>query len=168
MTLIWTLPEYGNSLPLALATLPTCKCPNIGEVDYALEELGVKTLTLKPLVKRLGKVAGHDAFATLVLSLNKNSPALKKRIPFPDYKSKTAKKYAKSPYRVYEIYGTGLGPVYPHWTWKYGITRQMIPAQRPQAQVKNCTKYFGSKNLLGGKCTYTWSRPVFDVTREDG
>jgi hypothetical protein len=45
-------------------------------------------------------------FVTLVLSLNKNSPALKKRIPFPDYKSKTASSYAKSPYRVYEICGT--------------------------------------------------------------
>jgi hypothetical protein len=80
----------------APATRPECKCPNTGEVEYALEELGVKTLTLAPLVKRLGKVAGNDAFATLVLSLNKNSPALKKRIPFPDYKSKTATTYAKS------------------------------------------------------------------------
>jgi hypothetical protein len=51
-------------------------------------------------------VAGNDAYATLVLSLKKNSPALKKRIPFPDYKSKSATTYAKSPYRVYEIYGT--------------------------------------------------------------
>ena len=90
----------------ALATRPECKCPNTGEVKYALEELGVKSLTLDPLVKRLGKVAGNDAFATLVLSLNKKAPALKKRIPFPDYKSKTAKTYAKSPYRVYEIYGS--------------------------------------------------------------
>jgi hypothetical protein len=32
----------------------------------------------------------------------------------------------------------------------------MIPAQRPQPQVKNCTKYFGSKHLLGGSCTYKW------------
>lgn len=140
----------------ALAALPACKCPNIGEVEDALAELGVKTLTLDPLVKRVGKVAGKDAFATLVLSLNKNSPALKKKIPFPDYKSKTAKTYAKSPYRVYEIYGTSVGPGFYHWTWKYGITRQMIPAQRPQPQVKNCTKYFGSKYLLGGSCTYTW------------
>jgi hypothetical protein len=88
----------------ALATRPECKCPKRGEVEHALEELGVKTLTLDPLVKRLGKVAGNGAFATLALSLNKNSPALKKRIPFPDYKSKTATAYAKSPYRVYEIY----------------------------------------------------------------
>jgi transcriptional regulator with XRE-family HTH domain len=64
--------------------------------------------------------------------------------------------YAKSPYRVYEIYGTSVGPGFYHRTWKYGITRQMIPAQRPQPQVKNCTKYFGSKNLLGGSCTYKW------------
>ena len=140
----------------ALATRPECKCPNRGEVEYALGELGVKTLTLAPLVKRLGKVAGNDAFATLVLSLKKNSPALKKRIPFPDYKSKSATKYAKSPYRVYEIYGTTVGPGFYHRTWKYGITRQMIPAQRPQPQVKNCTKYFGPKNLLGGSCTYKW------------
>jgi hypothetical protein len=145
-----------DEVKAALATRPECKCPNTGEVEYALEELGVKTLTLDPLVKRLGKVAGNDAFATLVLSLNKNSPALKKRIPFPDYKSKTAKKYAKSPYRVYEIYGTSVGPGFYHRTWKYGITRQMIPAQRPQPQVKNCTKYFGPKNLLGGSCTYKW------------
>lgn len=103
-----------------------------------------------------GEVAGNDAFATLVLSLNKNSPALKKRIPFPDYKSKAAKTYAKSPYRVYEIYGTSLGPGYYHNTWKYGITRQLIPAQRPERQLSACTKYYGSKHLLDGSCNCKW------------
>ena len=140
----------------AMATRPECKCPNTGEVKYALEELGVKTLTLNPLVKRLGKVAGNDAFATLVLSLNKSSPALKKRIPFPDYKSKTATTYAKSPYRVYEIYGVSVGPVTVHETWKYGITRQLIPAQRPERQLPVCTTYYGPRHLLNGRCTYKW------------
>jgi hypothetical protein len=140
----------------ALATLPACKCPNTGEVVYALKELGVKSLTLKLLVNRLGKVAGNNAYATLVLSLNKKAPALKKRIPFPDYKAKSAKTYAKSPYRVYEIYGVSVGPITVHETWKYGITRQLIPAQRPQPQVKNCTKYFGPTFLIDRTCTYQW------------
>lgn len=140
----------------ALATLPACKCPNTGEVVYALKELGVKSLTLKLLVNRLGKVAGNDAFASLVLILNKKAPALKKRIPFPDYKAKSAKTYAKSPYRVYEIYGVSVGPITVHETWKYGITRQLIPAQRPQPQVKNCTKYFGPTTLINRTCTYQW------------
>jgi hypothetical protein len=140
----------------ALATLPACKCPNTGEVVYALKELGVKSLTLKLLVNRLGKVAGNNAYTTLVLSLNKKNPALKKRIPFPDYKAKSAKTYAKSPYRVYEIYGVSVGPITVHETWKYGITRQLIPAQRPQPQVKNCTKYFGPTTLIDRTCTYQW------------
>jgi hypothetical protein len=152
-----SLPDVTpGEVKAALATRPKCKCPNTGEVEYALEELGVKTLTLDPLVKRLGKVAGNDAFATLVLSLNKSSPALKKRIPFPDYKSKTATTYAKSPYRVYEIYGTGLGPGHYHLTWKYGITRQLIPAQRPERQLPVCTTYYGPRHLLNGRCTYKW------------
>jgi hypothetical protein len=152
-----SLPDVTpGEVKAALATRPKCKCPNTGEVEYALEELGVKTLTLDPLVKRLGKVAGNDVFATLVLSLNKSSPALKKRIPFPDYKSKTAKTYAKSPYRVYEIYGVSVGPVTVHETWKYGITRQMIPAQRPQRQLPACTKYFGPTTLIGRTCTFQW------------
>jgi len=56
----------------------------------------------------------------------------------------------------YEIYGVSKGPVTVHETWKYGITRQMIPAQRPQGQLKNCTKYFGASTLITGKCTYQW------------
>jgi hypothetical protein len=137
-----------------LAMLSACDCPpNAGEVEYALKELGVKSLSLNLLIKRLGKQVGNDALAA---SLSKKAATVRKRIPFPDYKSKTAKTYAKSPYRVYEIYGTGLGPLYPHWTWKYGITRQLIPAQRPERQLAACTKYYGSKNLINGRCTYRW------------
>src|SRR5258708_3099684 len=33
---------------------------------------------------------------------------------------------------------------------------QMIPAQRPQVQVKNCTTYFGPPNLITRSCTYQW------------
>ena len=90
-------------------------------------------------------MAGNDTFATLVLSLNKNSPALKKRIPFPDYKSKTASSHAKSPYRVYEIYGTSVGPGFYHRTWKYGHYPPDDPGATTQPQVKNCTRYFGPK-----------------------
>lgn len=140
-----------------LAMLSACKCPpNAGEVKYALKELGVKSLSLNLLVKRLGKQAGNDAFASLVLSLSKKAATLKKTVPFPDYKSKSATTYAKSPYRVYEIYGTSKGPGFYHDTWKYGITRQLIPAQRPERQVPACTKYYGPPYLLGGKCTYKW------------
>jgi hypothetical protein len=136
---------------------PSCGCPpNAGEVEYALKQLGVNSLSLKLLVKRLGKQAGTDAFVALVLSLTKKAAKIKKRIPFPDYKAKSAILYAKTPYRVYEIYGISLGPGYYHWTWKYGITRQLIPSQRPQPQVPNCTKYFGSRFLTGGSCTYVW------------
>jgi hypothetical protein len=141
----------------AQAMLPACGCPpNASEVKYALEELGVKSLSLDLLTKRLGKQVGTDAFAALVLSLTKKAATVKKRIPYPDYKSKTAILYAKSPYRVYEIYGTSLGPGYYHWTWKYGITRQLIPAQRPNGQLPTCTKYYGPQRLLGGACTYRW------------
>jgi hypothetical protein len=57
---------------------------------------------------------------------------------------------------VYEIYGTSVGRVSTTGRGNTGITRQMIPAQRPQPQVKNCTRYFGPKYLLGGSCTYKW------------
>jgi hypothetical protein len=141
----------------ALAMLPACGCPpNAGEVEYALKELGVKSLSQKLLRARLGTVVGDTAFSALVDSLAKKAAKLKKKVPFPDYNSKTAKTYAKSPYRVYEIYGTSLGPGFYHETWKYGITRQLIPAQRPERQLGTCTKYYGSKFLLGGKCTYRW------------
>ena len=141
----------------AQAMLPACGCPpNAGEVEYALKELGVKSLSQKLLRARLGTQVGDTAFSALVDSLSKKAAKLRKTIPFPNYKSKTAKMYAKSPYRVYEIYGTSLAPGYYHWTWKYGITRQLIPAQRPERQLPACTKYYGSKYLRGGKCTYDW------------
>jgi hypothetical protein len=137
--------------------LPACACPpNAGEVKYALKELGVKSLSLKLLIKRLGKQVGTDAFVVLAASLSKKAATVRKTIPFPNYKSKTAKMYAKSAYRVYEVYGTSLGPGYYHWTWKYGITRQLIPAQRPERQLPACTNYYGSKHLLDGSCTYKW------------
>jgi hypothetical protein len=104
----------------------------------------------------LGKQAGSVAFVALVASLAKKAAKLKKRVPFPDSKSKTATTYAKTPYRVYEIYGTSLGPGFYHWTWKYGITRQLIPAQRPERQLGACTIYYGPRFLLNGRCTYRW------------
>ena len=147
----------SGDVKAAQAMLPACGCPpNAGEVVYALKELGVKSLSQQQLRARLGTQVGDGAFAALVDSLSKKAAKARKRVPFPDYKSKTAKTYAKSPYRVYEIYGTGLGPVDPHWTWKYGVTRQLIPAQRPERQLAACTKYYGSKYLLRGKCTYDW------------
>jgi hypothetical protein len=136
---------------------PECGCPpNAGEVKYALKELGVKSLSQKLLRARLGTKVGDTAFSALVDSLSKKAAKLKKTVPFPNANSKTAKTYAKSPYRVYEIYGTSLGPGDYHWTWKYGITRQLIPAQRPNRQLPTCTKYYGSQNLLDHSCTYKW------------
>lgn len=150
-------PVTPTEVKTAQAMLPACSCPpNAGEVEYALKELGVKSLSLKLLIKRLGKQAGNDALAALAASLTKKAATVKKRVPFPDYKSKTAAAYAKSPYRVYEIYGTSLGPGFYHWTWKYGITRQLIPAQRPNGQLPTCTKFYGPRHLLGGACTYQW------------
>lgn len=66
----------------ALATGPTCKCPNVGEVEYAMKELGIKSFTRSLFVKRLGKVPGNDVYATLFLSLNKKAHALKRRFRF--------------------------------------------------------------------------------------
>jgi hypothetical protein len=44
----------------AQAMLPACGCPpNAGEVEYALKELGVKSLSLKLLVKRLGNATAR-------------------------------------------------------------------------------------------------------------
>lgn len=37
-----------------------------------------------------------------------------------------------------------------------GITRQLIPAQRPERQMGACTRYYGPQFLLGGKCIYKW------------
>jgi hypothetical protein len=103
------------------AMLPKCGCPpNAGEVEYALKELGVKSLSQKLLDARLGTQVGDTAFSALVDSLSKKAAKLGKMIPFPDYKSKTASSYAKSPYRVYEIYGTSVGPGFYYGTWKYG------------------------------------------------
>ena len=141
----------------AQALLPRCGCPpNAGEVEYALKELGVKSLDLNLLVKRLGKTAGTDAFVALAASLAKKAATLKKRVPFPDRKAPSATTWAKTPFRVYEIFGTGKGPLFPHWTWKYGITRQLIPAQRPQRQVGACTRFFGPSFLLNGRCSWRW------------
>lgn len=141
----------------AQTSLPKCGCPpNAPEVVYALKELGVKSLTLSLLEKRLGKTVGTDTFDALVLALTKKAAKVKKRVPFPDYQAKSATTYARSPYRVYEIYGTSKGPGFYHWTWKYGITRQLIPAQRPERQLPACTRYYGAKFLLNGKCTYDW------------
>jgi hypothetical protein len=150
-------PGEIKEVKAALAMMARCGCPpNAGQVEYALAELGVKSLNVTLLEKRLGKTVGIDAFAALAASLAKPAAKVKKRIPYPDYKSKTATTYAKSPYRVYEIYGTSLGPGFYHETWKYGITRQLIPAQRPERQLPACTAYYGSRFLLGGKCTYRW------------
>lgn len=152
-----SLPAVTPGEVKAVLAMLACGCPpNAGEVKYALQELGVKSLSLNLLIKRLGKQVGTDAFAALAASLSKKAAKVKKTIPFPNYKSKTATTYAKSPYRVYEIYGTSKGPGYYHWTWKYGITRQLIPAQRPERQLPTCTKYYGSKYLLNGRCTYRW------------
>lgn len=141
----------------ALAMLSGCGCPpNSGEVKYAMKELGIKSLSLNLLIKRLGKQVGIDAFVALVASLSKKAAKVRKRIPFPNYQARSATTYAKSPYRVHEIYGTSLGPGYYQWTWKYGITRQLIAAQRPGRQLPACTKYYGPKHLLNGRCTYRW------------
>jgi hypothetical protein len=141
----------------AQAMVPACGCPpNAGEVVYALKQLGVTSLSLKLLVKRLGKQVGTFAFAVLVVSLSKKVAKVQKRVPFPDYRSKSATTYAKSPYRVYEIYGTSLGPGFYHWTWKYGITRQLIPAERPERQLGTCTRFYGPQFLLNRRCTFRW------------
>jgi hypothetical protein len=147
----------AGEVKAAVAVLSRCGCPpNAGEVKYALQELHVSALRLNLLERRLGKQVGSDAYAALVLSLAKKAATLKKRIPYPDSRSKTATTYAKTPYRVYEIYGTSLGPGFYHETWKYGITRQLIYSQRPERQLKYCTAYYGPRFLLGGKCTYRW------------
>jgi hypothetical protein len=39
---------------------------------------------------------------------------------------------------------------------EYGITRQLIPAQRPERQLPVCTRYYGPRHLLNGRCTYKW------------
>jgi hypothetical protein len=140
----------------ASAKLARCGCRNVPQVKYALKQLGVKSLNQKLLRKRLGTRVGDIAYVSLVASLSPKAAKVRRTVPFPSYRATSAIKYRKTPYRVYEIYGTGLGPVYPHWTWKYGITRQMIPKERPGRQVPACTRYFGPQYLLGGRCTFKW------------
>lgn len=56
------------------------------------------------------------------------------RVPWPDKKSKSAKKYKKTSYWGYKIYRKNGGRIY-----KYGITRK--GSSRPSSQFSSCAGY---------------------------
>lgn len=73
------------------------------------------------------------------------------RVPWPDKKSKTAKKYKNKTYWGYKIYRKKGGRIY-----KYGITR--AGKSRPASQIKSCQRYYGKacsyKMIWRGKGWY--------------
>jgi hypothetical protein len=146
----------AGEVKAATAALASCGCKNAPQVVYALHQLGVKSVSQSLLRKRLGKQVGDVTFVALAASLGTRVAKVRKRVPFPNYKARSAVTYRKTPYRVYEIFGVGLGPVYPHYTFKYGITRQLIPRERPERQLPTCTRYYGPSRLLNRRCVYRW------------
>jgi hypothetical protein len=157
-----TLPHLTNAgIAAALANYRAnqyCGCQNVPYVKWVLKTLGVKSLSQKLLRKRLGKQVGDIAFTVLVVTVAKRAPKVR-RVPFPDYRAKSVKKYpaGKTPYRTYEIFGLTRGPLpIQHLTWKYGITRQMIASERPGRQLRACTNHYGADYLYGGTCRWRW------------
>lgn len=73
------------------------------------------------------------------------------KVPWPDKKSKTAKKYKNKTYWGYKIYRKKGGRIY-----KYGITR--AGNSRPKSQLRTCERYYnracGYKMIWRGKGWY--------------
>ena len=77
-----------------------------------------------------------------------SSLTLVKKIPWPSYKAKSAKKYRKTKYSVYEIYGLAPGNV--AITWKYGITCQADENTRPRSQYSKCEHWMAAESVRFG------------------
>ncbi|MFD0228145.1 DNRLRE domain-containing protein [Streptomyces hirsutus] len=81
-------------------------------------------------------------------------------VPWPDKKSKTAKKYKNKKYWGYKIYRKKGGRIY-----KYGITR--AGKSRPASQIRSCEKYYnracGYKMIWQGKGWY--NARVWEATK---
>ncbi|GAA8854373.1 hypothetical protein DUHN55_46870 [Helicobacter pylori] len=71
------------------------------------------------------------------------------KIPFPNPKSWSAKKYKRTNYRIYRIYSVKTGK-----TFKYGLTR--VGGARPHRQLETCRRYTKHGWRPGGRCAYQW------------
>lgn len=132
-----------------LAAATPCVCVNKPEYRYVRSTLGASPHNLDSLVKRYGTTAqGKDiagqTYLVMVPATAKGAPKLKKRVPYPSYQAKSAKKHRRTKYSVYWIYGVSKGPTVSLITWKFGITRQANENSRPRSQYRECMKYFGS------------------------
>jgi hypothetical protein len=149
--------DFTGNLPMS------CLDTNEGVYQYVKSQIGAKPYSMTKLVKRYGssdidyQVAANVELAVVAITHQNDHadpvPKIKAtKIPWPSYKAKSAKKYKKSRYAVYEIFGEKKnGTVI---TWKYGITRQKDVNVRPRSQLGKCNAYF-KKHKIAAKCDFT-------------
>jgi hypothetical protein len=138
----------GFSIPAS------CLNRNKPQFRYVQKEVGANPYSYASLLGRYGNTKQGHGVAYFVQSSTlsithqvRNAapvPALRKPIPWPSYKAKSVKKYRKTKYSVYEIFG--VAPHSGRITWKYGITRQADENSRPKSQYAACRRYFASKH----------------------
>lgn len=109
--------------------------------------------TAGALTRPFGTIAGVGGTLTgTVLIARAHRLAVSLRAPWPNKKSRTAERHAKTRYHVYQLYfvskRTGKIDAY-----KYGITR--VGQQRPRGQVKRCERDHRTKS---NTCRYRWIR----------
>jgi hypothetical protein len=132
----------------------SCLNRNRSQFYYTKSEIGANPYSNTSLLARYGKTAQGHGLAHIVQSSTLSIthqvphtllvPTLRKKIPWPSYKAKSVKKYRKTKYSVYEIYG--VAPHGARITWKYGITGQANENTRPKSQYAACRRYFASKH----------------------
>jgi hypothetical protein len=137
-----------RALP-SLAAANPCLCVNKPEYRHVKKQLGARPLDLTSLVHRFGTSAqGKDVagqtYIAMVAATAKGAPKLKKRVPYPSYQAKSARKHRTSRYSVYWIFAASKGPTFVLETWKFGITRQADENRRPKSQYRACMKHFGT------------------------
>jgi hypothetical protein len=132
-----------------------CVCTNRAEYRSASRSLGVNALNEPALKRRLGASVGHTTYVSMVATTAQGAPRLKRVVPFPDYNSKSRKKYRRSLYYVYEIVGVSRGPLDFTKTWKFGITRQADPNTRPKRQLPACNRHWTGQPWFF-ECGYTF------------
>lgn len=140
----------------AAGITPYCGCQNVQFVKYAMQELGVRHLKLKEFQAVLGKSLGRFTYNTMTATLSNKTPTLQQDIPFPNKNAASAKKYRKSLYNVYQIFYEWRGPEYNSSEWKFGITRQAVPAERPQRQIPACNTWRKKHEPGSWRCNWVW------------
>jgi hypothetical protein len=145
-------------LASAPSSIALCGCQNTGFVKWAMGQLGVKHMKEADFKARLGKTIGHKTYVSLRAALATNAPRIRKRIPYPNRKARSAthEPTKSAPYNVYQIFYEWPGPEYSPDTWKFGITRQSVPKERPSRQIPTCNKWLKKAHPGAWKCDWFW------------